>query len=191
MRTTYFIALAVSMLSVAAGVNAQTRYTCNSNGYSYQSTQPCPGSGSSLTYYGPVNNQQRYEAPMPKVGQAPANLKYLSPRCAALNDAIRTGPARGLKHETLSQMRQEYSSECSESESEASSRLSQDRSQKKQQSNEAKAAEKLEQERASLREQQCSESKRILFTKRARTDLNEGEKAELRRFEENYRSRCG
>lgn len=191
MRTTYFIALAVSMLCVAAGVNAQTRYTCSSNGYSYQSTQPCPGSSSSLTYYGPANNQPRYEAPMPKIGQAPANLKYLSPRCAALNDAIRTGPARGLKHETLSQMRQEYNSECSENETEANTRLSQDRNQKKQQSNEAKAAEKLEQERASLREQQCSESKRILFTKRARTDLNEGEKAELRRFEENYRSRCG
>jgi len=187
-RITCFIALAASVLSISAGLNAQTRYTCSSNGRIYQSTQPCPGGG--LVYYGPSTNQPQYEAPLPKIGQAPANLKYLSPRCAALNDAIRTGPARGLKHETLSQMRQEYSSECSESESEASTRVSQDRNQIKQQSNEAKAAEKRELERASLREQQCSESKRILFTKRARTDLNEGEKAELRRFEENYRSRC-
>ncbi len=42
-----------------------------------------------------------------------------------------------------------------------------------------------------MREQQCGESKRILYTKRARTDLTEGGKSELRRFEENYRSRCG
>lgn len=188
MRITYLIALALSVLSISAGVSAQTRYTCNSNGRTYQSTQPCPGGG--LVYYGPTNNQLQYEAPMPKIGQAPANLKYLSPRCAALNDAIRTGPARGLKHDTLNQMRQEYSSECAEDDSEASNRVSQDRSQQRQQTHAAKAAETLDKERAKLHEQQCGESKRILFTKRARTDLNEGEKAELRRFEENYRNRC-
>ncbi|MDQ6880790.1 MAG: hypothetical protein M3150_01695 [Pseudomonadota bacterium] len=46
-------------------------------------------------------------------------------------------------------------------------------------------------DRAALRQEQCGESKRILVTKRARTDLNEGEKAELKRFEENFRSRRG
>ena len=56
---------------------------------------------------------------------------------------------------------------------------------------EAATAEKQERDRASMREQQCGESKRILLSKRARTDLTEGEKAELRRFEDNYRSRCG
>jgi hypothetical protein len=41
-----------------------------------------------------------------------------------------------------------------------------------------------------LQEQQCGESKRILVTKKARTDLNDGEKADLQRFEVNYRARC-
>lgn len=189
MRALYFIAFTVSMLSMSAGIQAQTRYTCSNNGRTYQSTQPCPGGG--LVYYGPVANQQPYEAPMPKIGQAPTHLKYLSSRCAALHDAIRTAPARGLKYDTINQMQSEYSSECSESESEASRQVSQDSQEKRQQMNAAKSADKLDKERASIREQQCGESKRILYTKRARTDLNEGEKAELRRFEENYRSRCG
>jgi arsenate reductase-like glutaredoxin family protein len=174
---------------ISAGAEAQSRYSCSSNGRSYQSTQPCPGGG--LVYYGPTANQQRYEAPIPTVGQAPAHLKYLSPRCASLNDAIRTAPARGLKYDTISQMSKEYSHECSESESEASAQMSQERRDQKQQLKDGKATASQEKERASLREQQCGESKRILITKRARADLTEGEKSELRRFEENYRSRCG
>lgn len=188
MRTAFFIALAASLMLISAGAAAQSRYTCSSSGRSYQSTQPCPGGG--LVYYGPTANQQSYEAPIPKVGQAPANLKYLSPRCASLNDAIRTAPARGLKYDTISQMNREYSQECSESESEASAQMSQERKDQKQQLKEAKATASQEKERASMREQQCGESKHILYTKRARTDLTEGEKSELRRFEENYRSRC-
>lgn len=188
MKITYWLAFAVTVLSATADVTAQTRYTCSANGRTYQSTQPCPGGG--LVYYGPTGSQQQYDAPIPKVGLAPASLKYMTPRCAALNDAIRTGPARGLKYDTINQMRQEYSSECAENESEASSRIAQERNQQRQQNHEAKAAEHQEKERAKLHEQQCSESKRILFSKRARTDLNEGEKAELRRFEENYRNRC-
>ena len=58
------------------------------------------------------------------------------------------------------------------------------------QQKEAMALTKAEQERASIRAQQCGESKRILFSKRARTDLTDGEKAELKRFEENYLARC-
>ena len=190
MRTAYFIALVASLMLISGSVAAQSRYACSSNGKTYQSTQPCPGS-SGLVYYGPTASQHSYEAPIPKVGQAPANLKYLSARCASLNDAIRTAPARGLKYDTISQMNREYSQECSESESEASTRMSQERRDQKQQLNDAKVTASQEKERASLREQQCGESKRILYTKRARTDLTEGEKSELRRFEENYRSRCG
>jgi selenocysteine-specific translation elongation factor len=128
---------------------------------------------------------------MPKVDRAPAALKYLSARCASLNDAIRTAPARGLKHDVINQLRKEYSDECSESERQADAQLSLDRKDKSKQLNDARQAETLDKERAAIREQQCGESKRILFAKRARTDLTEGEKADLRRFEDNYRSRCG
>jgi len=171
-------------------VSAQTRYNCRTQGgVAYQSNSPCP---SGVVIYGPATSTpQRNETPIPGTAQAPANLKYLSPRCASLNDAIRTAAARGLTYNTVNDMRREYSRECSESESDAYSKLAEDRRAAMQERNEARNADKADRERASLREQQCGESKRILLAKRARTDLTEGEKAELRRFEENYRSRCG
>jgi len=215
-RTAYFIALTSSLILTCAGAMAQARYTCadsngntyqsnqtcsgrevvqrytctGSNGRSYASSQPCPSNG--MVYYGPASNSSSsYEPTIPKVDQAPATLKYLSPRCASLNDAIRTAPARGLKHDVIKQMRKEYDDECSESERQADAQLSKDRKDKTKQISDATQAERADKERAALREQQCGESKRILFAKRARTDLTEGEKADLRRFEDNYRSRCG
>ena len=122
--------------------------------------------------------------------QTQSSLPYLSARCASLNDAIRTAPTRGLKYDTINQMNKEYYRECAEEENEANARLSQERRDKRQQVNQDKTNANLDKERASQREQQCAESRRILQTKRARTDLNEGEKNELRRFEENFRSRC-
>jgi hypothetical protein len=187
------IALAMALAFLCTGAQAQTRYTCRYNGGYYQSTQPCPGTssgGSDLVYHGPVTPQPRYEPQTPRVTEAPSTLSYLSPRCASLSDAIRTAPSRGLKYDTIRQLQQEYSRECSEDESEARSRLSQERRDQKQQQKEAMALTKAEQERASIRAQQCGESKRILVTKRARTDLTDGEKADLKRFEENYLARC-
>ena len=188
MRKIYSIALAMSLAGAATGAAAQSRYTCSSNGRTYQSTQPCPTGG--IVYYGPITNQPSYDAPTQKLAQAPSNLTYLSARCASLNDAIRTGPARGLKYDTLNQMNKEYSRECAENESDANAQMSRERVDQRQQLNDVKVNTKLEKERATQHEQQCGESKRILLTKRARTDLNEGEKSELRRFEENFRSRC-
>ncbi|MBK6592396.1 MAG: hypothetical protein IPG23_06445 [Burkholderiales bacterium] len=188
-RNTWFIALGIAVLFIAAGAQAQPRYTCTSNGRTYQSTQPCPGSG--VVYYGPSGTQTIYQTPIPKAPPPPANLKYLTPRCASLNDAIRMGPTNGLNYDTISQMRREYSLECSESESASNALMAQERRDKKDQLTQAKNANKLDKERALIHQQQCGESKRILFSKRARTDLTDGEKAELRRFEENYNSRCG
>ena len=182
-------ALATALAWLAGGADAQTRYTCRtSNGTQYVSTQPCP---SNVIIYGPTERESPYQAPIPKIGEAPSTLRYMSPRCASLNDAIRTAYARGLKSETVSEMRRNYNIECAESDADARSRMSQDRGDQQQQRRQEKEAEKMERDRASMREQQCGESKRILFTKRARTDLTEGEKAELKRFEDNYRSRCG
>ena len=101
------------------------------------------------------------------------------------------GPTNGLNYDTINQMRREYSQECSESESASNALMAQERRDKKDQLTQAKNANKLDKERALIHQQQCGESKRILFSKRARTDLTDGEKAELRRFEENYINRRG
>lgn len=213
MRTAYFIALSACQILISTGALAQSRYTCldingrsyqssqpcagrevverytcTSNGRSYASSHPCPSSG--MVYYGPSTPSPSSEPKAAKIEQAPDTLKYLSPRCASLNDAIRTAPARGLKYDTISQMKNEYEQQCSDSESEARTRMSREQRENKRQLSEASKVDQLDKERAAIRDQQCGESKRILFAKRARTDLTAGEKADLQRFEENYRSRC-
>ena len=54
----------------------------------------------------------------------------------------------------------------------------------------AQLAEQASREQEARFAQQCAESRRILATKKARTDLTEGERNDLRRFEENFIARC-
>jgi len=188
-KTAYFIALAAILVSSATAAQEQTRYACTVDGRTVYSTAPCVRSG--VVYYGPARSQSSDETPIPKIGPAPANLQYLSPRCASLSDAIRTGPARGLKYDAVSQLQRDYDQQCSENENEAYNQMRQERKNKQKQLTEANEAQSKDMERTQVQQQLCGESKRILLKKRARTDLTDGEKADLRRFEENYLSRCG
>jgi hypothetical protein len=188
-RTTYaIIVLAVSWIFTSHDALAQSRYSCTVSGRTYQSTQPCPNN---FGNYSPTSTQPRSERQMPEIGHAPAHLTFLSPRCASLNDAIRTAPARGLKYDAIGQMQREYREQCAENESEAKVLMQQDIKFKKEKLVEAKKAESMNKERSLIQQQECGESKRFLYGKRSRTDLTDGEKADLRRFEENYLSRCG
>lgn len=182
-----FLAVLIGALSATA--SAQTTYQCVSNGNLYTSYQPCPRSG--MLHRGPVNTPAAYEAPMPKIGRAPEFQDRLSPRCAALNDAIRTGPARGLKSETLSDMNREYQQKCSEEESEARNQIRNDQRDKKKQQQESDKLDAKTKELTDLQQQQCDESKRIIHSKRTRTNLTDGEKAEFQRFIDNHHRRCG
>ena len=173
---------------VSTGALAQARYSCRTPGGSlYFSDMPCTGQ---LVFGGAPTPPSPPPTYHPGVGQAPGHLQYMSPRCASLNDALRTAPARGLKSDTINTMRRDYQAECGENESEARSHYSRDASGQRQQKNAERQAQVVAQNQARLREQQCEESKRILITKRNRPDLNEGERAELKRFEDNYRARC-
>ena len=91
-------------------------------------------------------------------------------------------------------MRREYRRDCRDEERDAYSRLSGDRSARERQRREDEKAALQEANAAREQEarfaQQCAESRRILTNKRARTDLTEGEKNDLRRFEEAFMARC-
>lgn len=186
-----FLATSIWLLTAVSG--AQAGYQCSSNGSIYYSYQPCPTSG--LVYRGPIESPNRYEAPTPKIGTAPDFLDRLSPRCSSLNDAIRTGPARGLKSDTLADLRQEYQQKCSEEENDVRTQMRSDqrdkKKQEKKQEQESQQLEAIAQERTVLQQRQCYESKRIIDNKRARTDLTNGEKGDLQRFVDNYHRRCG
>lgn len=126
-----------------------------------------------------------------RIGEAPPYLKYMSPHCASLNDAIRTAAIRGLRYDTQNEMRRNYRLECTEDENEARAQFYRDqRDQRQQKLAERKTQEKA-QTQARLESQECAEGRRILFNKKKRTDLTEGEKADLQRFEESFRRRCG
>ncbi|MEO7640083.1 MAG: hypothetical protein ABIU07_01595 [Ramlibacter sp.] len=186
------ILVCVGLVGSALVAQAQFRYTCTANGRTYESASPCP-STTAPTYYGPAPVEQRrsYTPPAPKIEDAPPQMKYLGARCSSLNDALRTAPARGLKHETIATMRKTYDDECRDEEMEARDSLSKDKYAKVKQRKEDEVENRKTQDRSALQTQQCGESKRILNTKRARTDLTDGEKADLQRFEENFKSRCG
>jgi hypothetical protein len=126
----------------------------------------------------------------PGIGEAPAYLKYMSPRCASLNDALRTAHARGLKYETINTMGRNYETECGEDEREAKAQYTRDNIAQRQQQYSDRRSQVAAQNQAQQHSQQCEESKRILIAKRNRPDLSENERAELQRFETNYRARC-
>ena len=125
------------------------------------------------------------------VAVAQSRYMKIAVRSSAMNDAIRTGPARGVRYETTAELQKNYQMQCADDESEARSKLAVERREAKKVQKDAVQAEQASQQRSQLAQQQCDESKRILYVKKRRTDLNEGEKAELLRFEENYKSRCG
>ena len=181
-------------------VLAQAAFSCKAaNGQYMPSYTPCStGVSNGLVYYPPIESgsssyrqPQRYEAPLPRAQDVEAHVQYMSPVCAGLNDTLRTASSRGISGSSINDMRRDYRSKCQDNESEAHERLSKARGEKKLEKLETQKAEKVDSERASIRAQQCGESKRILTTKRARTDLTDGEKSDLQRFEDNYRSRCG
>ncbi|QJW83360.1 hypothetical protein HK414_01540 [Ramlibacter terrae] len=153
----------------------------------YFSDRPCSGQ---LVYGATPNAGTPPSRPIPGVGEAPRHLQYMSPRCASLNDALRTAAARGLKYETVATMRRDYRAECGENENDARTQLSRDAGAQRQQQVAERQMQAAEQERAALHQQQCDESKRILVTKRNRPGLTDGERAELARFEDNYKARC-
>jgi len=174
-------------LMLATGVGAQARYECRTPGGSkYFSDRACSGQ----LVYGAIPERPGSRPSYAGVGEAPRYLQYMTPRCASLNDALRTAPARGLKYDTINTMRRDYQAECGDNEAEARTQHSRDVSADRQQKSAERRSQSIAQDQARLHEQQCEESKRILLAKRKRPDLQEGERADLKRFEDNYRARC-
>jgi hypothetical protein len=186
---------AVVLAGLAASAAwAQARYACRlPNGSTVVSDRPCTGSASpGMVYYGPVEQPSTpsyYYQPQP--GEAPEYLKYMNARCASMSDAVRTAGVRGLKMDAIAELQRNYRKDCAENEQEARVQLNAERQGRAQAKREEKQATAARTQQSQLAQQQCDESKRILVTKRKRTDLSDGEKADLQRFEENYRARCG
>jgi hypothetical protein len=169
---------------------AQVRYNCTAkNGVSYASEKPCAPPSSAIVYYGPVAERQPTTY-IPKMGEAPEHLPYLSPRCSSLSEGIRTGPARGVKYEVTASLQRDYQRECSEEDHDARARVNTEHTDAANAKKSSQHFAALTKEQALIKEQQCGESKRIIFSKKKRTDLTAGEQQELQRFIQNYKERC-
>jgi hypothetical protein len=186
------VAVVLAALSVSASAFAQATYRCSNGSQTYYSDRPCKhemGSiGPAPGYREPAQPQQTY---IPPVGKAPDYLQYLSANCATLNDAVRTGPARGLKSQAMSDLHNEYRAKCAEEDADARRQVQQDR---RAQGNERRAqqmTQQAEQQRVVTSREQCNELLRILASKRQKLDtMNAGERADHERFEANYNARC-
>lgn len=187
MTSTLLSALA---LGWSAPALAQGSYACRlPNGNYVQSDRPC-SSSTGLTYYPPISTPTPAPSYIPKAGLPPDHLQYMSPRCSAMNDAIRTSGVRGLSYQANAELQRNYQRECSEDESDARNRLYKERGDVRKAETEAKRSAQAAEQQSQMAQQQCDESKRIIASKKRRTDLNEGERNELLRFEANIRARC-
>lgn len=117
----------------------------------------------------------------------------MSARCRSLSDTLRGGSS-GIQPDAYAGMRREYQRDCHDEESDASSRYSREQSearkQRQEQEQQLRVAAQTSREEATRHAEQCRESRRILTAKRARTDLTEGERKDLKRFEDAYETRC-
>ena len=179
---------------VMVNASAQTTYRCASGSSTILSDRPCTaGAGSKFGAIGPQT--QAYATPgspyLPSIGKAPDHIAYLSPLCASLNDAIRTGPARGLKSNTLADLNSEYRAKCSEDESEAHQQLACDRTEQRNARLSERTARQVEQAQAKRERDQCQELLGILHGKRQRlAQMSAGEMADFERSNANYHARC-
>ena len=190
-------------LTLLAGLGAPAlaagpvEYHCNGDGVSWTSSKPCPGNSrgemrSLGTGQPPLPQPAASEAPAaPPIGKAPDYLPYMSVECAQLNDAIRTGPARGLKFGPMSELHADYQRRCTDDEAGARKQLLEAERQQRDRRADQQAVAEAEKSRAALTGEQCFEMLRILHGKRQRVgSMTDGEKSDLKRFEDNYQTRC-
>ncbi|MES1162561.1 MAG: hypothetical protein ABUL50_05825, partial [Rhizobacter sp.] len=120
--------LAALLLAGAAVSTAAhgAEYHCNGDGYSWTSSRPCPGTQrSEIRSYGGGSTAATGSTPSytPTLPKAPDYLPYMSVECAQLNDAIRTGPSRGLQAGPMADLQADYRKRCMDNESAARQQL--------------------------------------------------------------------
>lgn len=206
-RTLHSLRLACAGLVLAAvgglapsEVGAQTRYTCrDDNGNNYTSWRACPqGMKTTSVSTGPTASEyrssERTSSRSVPSSPAPDHQQYMSERCRSLTDTLRSAYSRGIKADVQEGMRREFERDCREEESEASSRYHREqrdaRRQRREEDRQQQVAQQASEADEARRGQQCAESRRILNLKKARTDLTEGERSDLKRFEDAYLARC-
>jgi len=179
------------LLTVLAStsVSAQS-YRCNSSSGTYFSDKPCNGT-TSIQSYGPIRQTPQYSQTLPGVPKAQDHLKYLSSACASISEAIRTGPARGVRSDVMQGLHEEYRQKCSVEDQDARTQAQQDRSKDRQQLMAQRESAMTERKEARVRSDRCDGMRDVLALKRKReAELNAKEVEALRALEKTYNETC-
>ena len=176
---------------------AQALYRCNSASGTYVSDRPCTGAGdprrTQLRAIGPVQQPNQYASPSysPHMAKAGEHLQYMSTECANLAEGLRTGPARGLRGSTLSELSENYRKQCGEDEQQARQRLRQQQADERTERKQQDQARSDDRKRSVIAGEQCHEMLGALHARRQRSaTMTAGERADLDLFEANYKARC-
>lgn len=184
---------ALALLLAGAGAQAQS-YRCSNGASIYYSDRPCPSApAGKLGAYGDTRSAPPagYSPQLPRAGKAQGHVKYLSPACADISEAIRTAPARGVRSDVISGLHEEYREKCALEDQDARRQQRQD--EQKQQSEKVAQRDSLANERAQAQQRadQCAGMRDVIALKRSRErQLNETEVAALRSLEGTYNARC-
>ena len=182
--------IVLAALLGAGAVSAQTVYRCqDSAGKTAMSDRPCD---TSTKPAGIVATQPalgpRWNGPSRPPG-APEYYDYLSGSCRSLNDAVR-GASRGNNYQAVHNLQEEWRQRCQEDEADAYRAYWEKKQSERNERVAVKKAEAAQVQQVRTQKQLCADMAQILATKRARTDLNDAERAELQRFADNHRARC-
>jgi len=192
-------ALAIAALAAAPSASAQSLYRCKSGNSTYVSDRPCTtGASSSLGTIGPQggnNNNNGWQQPSSTSLQRPPktaeHVGYLSAACADIAEAIRTGPARGVRGDVISGLHEEYRQKCADEDAAARQRLAEDRRNERDTKRSLQTAAQQQQQQTRIASEQCNELLRILAARRRQAaTMSDGERADLQRSETNYAERC-
>jgi len=141
--------------------------------------------------YGPARTAPQYTSMPHAMPKAQEHVKYLSSACSSISEAIRTGPARGVKSDVMRGLYEEYRQKCSLEEQEARTQVHQDARAQQQvhvAQRERGAADKRE---ANIRADRCLGMRDVISLKRKReAELNAKEIDALRALERTFNEVC-
>lgn len=193
------LATLMACTTPAVLAQAQGMHQCTTaSGQTWWSRTPCPAGPTSasttLRQYGPVPDRPstpvRQSAPgLP--GRASAHSQYLSAECARIDDAIRTGPSRGVSWTVVRDLRAEYQKKCQDEDVEARQQAWNEEKRARIERKAAREAEQTARADAARVAAQCDEMLLALSAKKRRIDtLTPGERDDLARFQARYDDRC-
>jgi len=180
--------LLLSLLSTATV--AQT-YRCTADGRSYYSDRPCAAEPK-LQSYGGRDAQVATYTPLPQgAPRAEEHLKYLGSECAAISEAVRTAPARGVRHAEVNALRKDYEAKCAYEDRDARARVNSDRQQQYQEHQARKDADARSQKAAAAQRDRCVGMRDVIAVRRKHaSELNAKEQDSLRALEKTFNEVC-